>query len=169
MIDRFAGKTRIVLGGRRRDDAVILGLGGYAVLVLSVLLVLMLRNPERPWGIVAFLVLAILWIGWMARGAIARLRDDRPWLVADTEGLRLHPTVAPDLVPWSMIHGQSIQKSRRASVSPVLQVLVRQPVRSLASPLGAIDIRVGLSHLGLTEESAANLVRQLERLRAGEA
>ena len=58
MIDRFAGKARIVLGGRRQNDKLILGVSGYAVLLLGVLLVLMLRSPERPWGVVAFLASA---------------------------------------------------------------------------------------------------------------
>ncbi len=167
-IDRYAGKTRIVLQGRGGDDALVLGVCAYALLILGVMVVLVVRSPERPWGVAAFLVLSMAIMVWMSRAPIARLGDKIPWLVADTEGLRLHPTLAPNVLPWSTIHAVLVQESTSSGRRLVLVcVRLRQPVRSLTSPWGAIEISIGAPQLGLTKDSADNLVRQLERLRAG--
>ncbi|SFJ45303.1 hypothetical protein [Caulobacter sp. UNC279MFTsu5.1] len=169
MIDRFEGKARIVLQGRRGSDGLIVAICAYTQIVLGVLLVLIVRSPEGSLGIGAAVVLAMSIMAWVARGAIIRLWSPGPWLTADAEGLRLHPSLAPRLLPWSTIHAVSVQKSNRAGVSGSIQVLLREPVRSLTSPWGAIEICVGLPNLGVSPESAINLVRQLEHLRAGDA
>jgi hypothetical protein len=168
VIDRYVGKTRIVLQGRGGDDALILGICAYALLILGVMVVLVFRSPERSWGVIAFLVLSMAIMVWMSRGPIARLDDKRPWLIADTEGLRLHPTLAPRTLPWSTIHAVLVQESTSNSRRQILVcVRLRQPVRSLMSPWGAIEISIGAGQLGLTKDSADNLVRQLELLRQG--
>ena len=53
MIDRFEGKTRIVLQGGRGSDWVIVGFAAYALIILGVMLVLIARSPEGRWEIAA--------------------------------------------------------------------------------------------------------------------
>lgn len=168
-VDRYVGKTRIVIQGRRKDDGLLLGMGAYALLVLGVALILIIRSPDGNWGVVTFLALAMSIIVWMSRGPVARLGDKHPWLIADTEGLRLHPTLAPDFIPWSMVQALSVQEVRIQGLRRQIGVLLRQPVRSLISPWGAIELHLSVPDLGLSSDSAPHLVRQLERLRAGVA
>jgi hypothetical protein len=139
--------------------AATLGAGGETLLSgaqdAELLALVALTSPAALWGLV---------------GSIWRLRDRRAFLTADAEGVTLHPSFWPKTLPWSAIRSLSIRPDpfddslfMRAGA---LRLLLHEPRWTLARPLGWRAIHLRLRRLDLSRKDAADLLRQLTRLRA---
>ncbi len=166
---RFEGETTIVLQGRRGPDATYIVLGlVWTAFVTWIVIAMLLDRMQRDQGVIGFTLLTLPVLAWALVGSLSRLRDRRPFFEADAEGLRLHPSLAPLPLAWSEIRSLSLQTvSGRRGFGGRIRVLLREPVRSTNYPFGSHEIRLRLFDLGLSYKTAADLLRQLKRLRGG--
>ena len=166
----FEGETTIAIPGPRVEDAIVavacgiylaitLGAAGETLLSgasdAELLALVALTSPAALWGLV---------------GSIWRLRDRQAFFTADAEGVKLHPSFWPRTLAWSEIRSLSIQPDPFDDAlfmrAGALRLLLREPRWTLARPLGWRAIHLRLRRLGLSRKDAADLLRQLRRLRA---
>ena len=165
---RFEGEATIVIDGRRSPDVAYIVLGlVWTGFVAWIVIAMRLDRTQSDRIMIAFMLLTLPVLAWGLAGSVSRLRDRRPFFEADIEGLRLHPSLAPAPLPWSEIRSLSIYTvSGRRGFGGRIRVLLHNPVRSIALPFGAREIRLRLFDLHLSYKTAADLLRQLKRLRA---
>lgn len=167
---RFEGETTIVIHGRRAEDVVWTLMGAtYLALTIWVVSEVLLGDASDN-GFAVFMVLAAPFAVWTMAGSLSRLSDRRPFFQADTEGLRLHPGFWPRPLPWSDIRSLSVQAAPFGGAgvgaqNGQIRILLREPGRAPAYPFGTGEIRMDLRRLGLSRKGAADLLRQLKRLR----
>lgn len=168
----FAGETTIVIPGRRIEDVIWIVLGSaFLAMIVWAASAAAFGGAREDNGVVAFMVLAAPFLVWALDGSVSRLKDQGAFFQADVKGLRLHRSFWPRPLPWSDIRSLSIQTdpfggARVGTQSGQIRILLREPGRTPAYPFGTHEIRVHLRRLDLSRKDAADLLRQLKRLRA---
>ncbi|HWW26064.1 MAG TPA: hypothetical protein VNZ85_09255 [Caulobacter sp.] len=161
----FEGDNPVVIVGRRTGD-IIMGVCAFLLLALFIFAgVDAARNLQTQWGTALMAVGGWIFFGWILIGVAWRLRDRLPALVADETGLRLHPSLSPRPLPWGEVRSIAFKPARSNREPDVLRIKLNTTVRSLSHPWGSDNLRLASPYLGLSRQEAADLLRQLRRLR----
>jgi hypothetical protein len=166
----FEGETTIVIPGRRLEDTILVVFGVMLLAMMAWAAGDAIFSPSpHDAELLALRVLSLLILVWALTRPITRLRDRRAFFQADAGGLRLHPGFWPRPLAWSDIRSLSIRNDVFApsrGLNGQIRILLRTPQRTFASPFGAREVRVHLRRLNLSRREAADLLRQLKRLRS---
>lgn len=161
---RFEGLEEIVIAGSRDRDRVIAIVCG--VLALAVVVVLLASPAEPRTALYAAGVLAVL--AWAALGPVWRLRDRRPLIHADVEGLRFHPSFLTPPLSWSRVGTVAIASDAApwGQGSSYLRFRLDDRRLSLDWPFWSDRLKLRLAELDLGDQEAKMLLRQFRRLRS---
>jgi hypothetical protein len=122
---------------------------------------LLLYRLFGPAGPLTAMALFIVWFGSVGVGAAWRTLDRRPVLVADADGLALHPSFARDRVPW-----REVERIVFTGSNPgCLEFRLTRRIWTVSAPLTSTRLRIDRNLLGLSTREVRRLVPRLNRLK----
>ena len=114
-----------------------------------------------PVGPAMTLLAFALWFGTLGAGAAWRALDRRPLLIADIDGVVLHPTFSRDKVSWNKVK----RVAMAGSAPGYLEFSLVQRVWSMSAPLTSTCVRLDRSLLGMSTRELRRQVPKLNRLK----
>jgi hypothetical protein len=121
-----------------------------------------LSKPASDVAVVCTVLAATtVWLCARGFGALWRLLDHRPMLVADADGLSFHPALRAAATPW-----RDVRRIRQAGWrAPYhLEIELRRRVWTIEAPLTTRRVRIGGLYLGNTGFVPAELISRLTDL-----
>lgn len=109
--------------------------------------------------IIAVVVAALS--GATCGGAYWRLRDSRPSLTANSDGLTFHPSIFPRPLRWSEVQNVEITADRPTQ----LRIYLPHRALSLYLPTSGTSVRIPIMVTGWTYREARQRVGQMNRWR----
>ena len=110
------------------------------------------------------LALFSFWLVMIGLGAIWRLLDQRPAMVADTHGVTFHPSLHGATVSWERVERIGIAGSRPAHI----EIVLKRRFWSPRAPFTARTVKINLTEARLSYRDAVRLVGMVRRLHRSE-
>jgi len=159
---RFEGDDPVIVTGQRRGDVLLAVISGALLALIVFAAVVGSSDMDAPTLVLTGGMLAFL--TWALTGTLWRLRKGGPVFQADGEGFRVHRSISPDKVRWTDVRSVAIDNGAWRRPATVRFRLKRR-LRSFNHPIGTRELHLALPYMGLSRRNAADLLRQLRRLR----